>query len=65
MRDGKRWKEAEATYQRALAIRQRSFKAGNPSLNETVTDYAAMLEAMGRASEAKALASRYGVKATP
>jgi hypothetical protein len=65
MRDGKRWKEAEAAYRRALDIRQRAFKPGNPSLIETVTDYAAMLEAMGRSSEAKALASRYGVRAKP
>ncbi|HEX6573459.1 MAG TPA: serine/threonine-protein kinase [Gemmatimonadaceae bacterium] len=62
LRDGKHYKDAEAAYQRALDIRQRAFKPGNPSLTETVTDYVALLNAMNRTSEGKALSDRYLVK---
>jgi serine/threonine protein kinase len=56
-RDEGRYQAADSLYRRAIRIRE---KVGpdNPALIESLTDYAEMLERMGRPAEAKAMRAR-------
>ena len=58
LRDQRRFAEAEALYRRALTIREQAFGADHATTRETLRDYAVLLRAAGRASEAAALEQR-------
>ena len=57
-RDQRRYSEAEAFYERALAIRAKSLQSDHPDLVELQEDYATLLRATGREQEAKDLETR-------
>ncbi len=57
-RDQGRFAEAEATYRRALDLRERVLGPNAADVAETLTSYAELLRKMGRTTEADRMAAR-------
>ncbi len=57
-RDQGRFAEAEATYRRALDLRERVLGPSATGVAETLTNYAELLRKMGRTTEADRMAAR-------
>ena len=63
LRDQQQFPEAESLYLRSLRLREETLPPGHPMLRETLADYAQLLRATGRGTEAKEYKERAGIPA--